>query len=206
MARKTFNKIGQSIVVDDGEAVSIGIIGELVANIDDTDGIVGNDDKQPAIVEPNTDPGNDTTTDSEVGPGANTTGFVDPSTTTVRTKRKYTRRNGGSERSTQNTAKTLVFATANLEKVLFNLHGMAAGLLAEPDLQIDKDEAKLLADAVTEVARAYDLSAVLSPKTQAVVDLSIALVTVYGQRAMKIVFKPKQRQSLTVMQSPIVGP
>lgn len=62
----------------------------------------------------------------------------------------------------------------------------------------------MLADAIQEVAAAYDFTTILSPKTQALVDLSIACATIYGPRAMVIMARPKKHapSPLRVMPQP----
>ena len=73
-----------------------------------------------------------------------------------------------------------------LERTLIMLHAMGSALLHEPELAIDGDEAKLLSDALTKTAVAFDWGAVVSPKTQALIELSIVCGTVYGPRVMKV--------------------
>jgi hypothetical protein len=87
--------------------------------------------------------------------------------------------------------------------VLLNLHLMGSAMLAEPELIIDSDEAKLLADAIAEVARAYDFTAMLSAKAQAGIDMAIALATVYGGRTLRILARKKRpRASVVNIQTP----
>ncbi len=78
---------------------------------------------------------------------------------------------------------------------------MGAAMLREPDIEITQDEAALLAEALKEVAGAYDFTAMLNPRTQAWIDLGIACTTVYGLRVLKIARKQKGPRIVT-MQSP----
>jgi hypothetical protein len=207
MARKTFGRAGQIIVVPasgdsesisiseaelDGEPVSIDgdgrveildsadqgdpseSIGDFVAVGEPirtqsirTDSIVASDRRAD--------------TDADTGPSYN-----DPINATGKRPRKPRGPNKPKQASAENTR----IVSVQLEKVLFALHTMAAATLAEPELAIDEDEAKILAEAIEKVANAYNFSAMFSAKTQASVDLCIALVTVYGRRVMTIAKRP----------------
>lgn len=205
MARKSFGPTGNEIIIPDGDTGNgvewepVTVTGDGGIAIDDADGESGN-----AI----TDSG------ESVNAGANGTGsnetrnvaYVDPNSVTERKRRKCSTCGilGHSARTCPTTAgartattsakrQTATLITANLEKVLFNLHVMASAMLAEPELVIDETESKILADAVIEVSSAYGVGAMMSPKVQAAVDMAIALGTVYGKRAMTIYAKRSRK-------------
>jgi hypothetical protein len=187
MARKTFGRTGQSIVVDDGEAGQSSqfvIVSESSADdrADEPIRIADDGDIEPA---------SEADGDGDGARAGKT--YTDPATATAPKRRGRPKGYKNKPKIVEN----IGLITANLEKVLFNLHVMGAGLLHEPDLAIDEDEAKLLANAVAQVATAYDFKAVLSQKAQAAIDMSIALATVYGPRVVKIATRPKQRRAAT---------
>lgn len=192
MARKTFGRSGQVIIVPDesvGSTVRI-IEAESSGDVDTpTEDNITGDGESPAFdavgpvirTEPISDPGSGTSyTDptTAAGPRLNKDG----------TPRK---RRGEGKVAGEKQDKNVI--TANLEKVLFSLHTMAAGMLSEPEFNIDEDESKLLAQAVEKVANAYNWTTVLSPKMQAALDMTIVLATVYGPRVVRIAKKHRTR-------------
>lgn len=187
MARKTFGRDGATIVVNDGATVyAVRSDDEFDAGKVGVPTVSDASEVRTTQFEPIADGSDDSTTDSDT----NETGqpsYVDP--TTITTPGKKPRRKRGPNKPKPSAVTATPLITANLEKVLLNLHLMGSALLQEPELQLDQDEAKLLADAVTEVATAYNWSAVISPKTQACVDMGIALATVYTKRAITIYHK-----------------
>ncbi len=195
MARRTFNKAGKLVDVLDGEA---GQTIRIVEAKPESDGEFGGNDSgnetgEGVSFEPvgsviRTEPisnASDSGTDTR-------TEYIDPSTATGPKLNKdgTPRKRRGEGKQTSGESSRVV--TANLEKVLFSLHVMAAATLKEPDLAIDEDEAKILAEALEKIANAYNFSTIFSPKTQAGIDLTIALVTVYGARVMKIAQKQRR--------------
>jgi len=83
---------------------------------------------------------------------------------------------------------------------------MGAALLSEPTLEITEDEAELLAEAVKEVAKAYDFTQIFNPRVQALIDLGLVVMTVHGPRVVKIYHKHSHRQgSVTVMRPSQTG-
>jgi hypothetical protein len=117
------------------------------------------------------------------------TGFVEPETIAERPKRRG--RPAGSKNKV--TAQVAPLIGANLQKILISMHTMGAALLAMPELEIDEDEAKLLADATANLAREYNITAILTPKAQAGIDFGIAVTTVYGTRLLAIYRKGKRK-------------
>lgn len=69
-----------------------------------------------------------------------------------------------------------------LSKQLIGIHAIAAKLTGLPFVQIDKMESDMLADAIDNIAREYDLA--LDGKTGAFLQLMAASAVVYGPRVM----------------------
>lgn len=69
------------------------------------------------------------------------------------------------------------------------MHGMAAAFLQTPELAIDGEEAKLLADAIAEVGKHYNIAP--DPVTQAWLNLSMVVGAVYGPRVLVMWHKTK---------------
>ncbi len=196
MARKTFGPSGRKIELTDDTAdnVTYTIVGEdePTANSDNHSGADGNLESA--------DTGSDREDTDTAGNLAGEAGkqsgdYTNPVNATIPKRRGRPR--GSTNRKTAGTntaagAESTAFITANLEKVLYNLHKMGAGLLNVPELAIEQNEAALLAEAVKEVATAYDFSAILNPKTQAWIDFGIACTAVYGERVLYILHKPKR--------------
>lgn len=196
MARKTFGRSGETIVIDEPENRSVV---QLIngQHFDDNNVAIDGggtyngtelafesvgDGTVTGVAE--SDTGTDTSTES---------GYTDPATATApRTKRKWTRRSGITKDGERK--KVSQFLTTNLTSLLESLHSMGAALLNEPELNIDKDEAQLLNDALVKMATEYGFGAIISPKTQASIDMCIALGTVYGPRAMSIYRKHGKKQ------------
>ena len=196
MARRTFGPSGRVVDILDGAAGQTVRIVETEPDRDDQPSI--EDHGVGGVELPAFEPvgesvrvESESDAESESGTGAT---YTDPATASGgrRLNKDGTpRKRRGEGKQSKATPQDRSFVTANLEKVLYALHTMAAGLLAEPDLAIDEDESKLLAEAVEKVANAYNFTTLLSPKTQAGVDMIIALATVYGPRVIKIAKRPK---------------
>lgn len=198
MARKTFGRDGQSITTDSGTIESTGKpqSSDVIPGTDEHDRIAagepdGTEGKTELDFEPIGEPL--TTADSEPA-------TTDP-TTAERTKRKYTRRGTSSASSGKPTGgkASQAVLTANLEKLLMMGHSFASAMLKEPSLAIEKDEAEMLSEALKEVATAYDFKAILSPKTQALVDLALVAGTIYGPRLMLIAKQSKKHKPVVVI-------
>jgi hypothetical protein len=195
MARKTFGRGGQSIVITEYEPANDGeqpivesiAVDEHARVDDDADDAGGIEDAAGIDFEP---VGETIRTEPIAGaPGE----FFDPASAGGRRLNKdgTPRRKRGEGKARQANVENTRVISVQLEKVLFSLHTMAAATLREPELAIDEDEARILAGAVEKVANAYNFSAMFSPKAQAGVDLCIALVTVYGHRVMTMAKRPK---------------
>lgn len=190
MARRTFGPAGKSIaIVDNSNEQSVGKDEPVTAV---TDNSRANGDIENSSGIGNREDSGETGNDSEQ------TGkpeFADPATAVV-PKRRGRKPGGKNKPRAGSSQASAEIVTANLEKVLFNLHKMGAGLLNEPDIAIEKEDAALLAEAVKEIATAYDFTAMMNPKTQAWIDLSIACTAVYGERVMKIMRKHGKRDNV----------
>jgi len=73
------------------------------------------------------------------------------------------------------------------------VHVGFAGITDNPELAIDEDEARMLANAGANVLEQFDLKP--DPKTQAIVGLVIAAGTVYGPRAYMISARKAQARA-----------
>ena len=90
-----------------------------------------------------------------------------------------TRRRGRPPGSTNAPRKTKT-NLGGLESILLSLHAMASGFLEVPELALDPDEAKLMADAAAQVAAHYNH--VMNPKVLAWANLAMVCGGVYGTR------------------------
>ena len=99
--------------------------------------------------------------------------------------RRRGRKPGSTNKPKANTA-----SVVGIEKILLSTHQMMAAFLSVPELAIDEQEAALIASASAEVAKHYDI--VPDPKTQAWINLAMALGAVYGPRAYIIYNKSRQ--------------
>lgn len=81
----------------------------------------------------------------------------------------------------------------SIEGLLIGIHQMGAAMLKTPELEISKDEAKQLADAVQAVAKEYNH--VINPKTAAWIQLCIACGGIYGTRIVAIRMREKQTRN-----------
>lgn len=209
MARKTFGRAGQPIEVPSGETgeslriIETDPIDESISESGRVGGgaSAGREDRDESFGD--FEPVDDVIRTQPIAGTESGGGFTDPTTATGprRNKDGTLRKPRGSNRTKEDAPSNTRVISLQLEKVLFSLHTMAAATLQEPELCIDEDEAKILADAIEKVANAYNFSAMFSPKTQAGVDLCIALVTVYGHRVMAIA--RKQRKTVTRNVTPI---
>lgn len=200
MARATFGRSGNKIIVADEPANdTIGIV--EVEPVDDgpesIDSDTGNDfgfegiaggDFEPVAEPIRTIP----ITGAEPQPG-----FTDPTTAAGTGKKPRKPRGPNRPKDGTTSAQNTRVLTAQLDALLFAAHTMAATMLHEPLLSISEDESKVLAEAIEKMANAYNLSAILSPKTQATIDLCIALGTVYGPRVMMLRSKPRNVRNVT---------
>lgn len=199
MARKTFGRAGQLIDIPtdgNGEDVRIrevelpgesGSVTESTVGIEDASGSNLGTDFEPVGDVIRTEP----ITDTDAG-----TAYTDPANATGKRPRKPRGPNRPKDGASTAQGSTRVIS-AQLDALLFGLHTMAATLLHEPEFAINADESKVLAEAIEKMANAYNLSAVLSPKTAATVDLCIAVGIVYGPRVMKLMNKPRSMRNVT---------
>jgi hypothetical protein len=99
--------------------------------------------------------------------------------------RKRGRKAGSGSGSNSGTSKAQKARNLNgsidtLSKTLMILHSGIAAIAKAPELEIDKDESDLLANATANVLDQFDLKP--DPRAEAIVGLIIAASTVYGPR------------------------
>ncbi len=68
-----------------------------------------------------------------------------------------------------------------IEATLLSLHQMGAAFFSIPDLALDKNEAKAMAEAIAEVSKYYSIPG-LNPAHAAVVSLFLVVLTTYAKR------------------------
>lgn len=199
MVRTTFGPTGKPIqVLDPDTQHDLGEARQATVIDDNT----GADVNFRVLVDHSDGDASDETASDLGQTGSGTRTYTDPGTAQTRTRRKRgpNRPKTGTNTGTNSATSSAAFVTANLEKVLYNLHKMGAGLLAEPDLEITKDEAAILTEAMKEVMAAYDFTAMLNPRTQAWVDFGIACTAVYGERLMRVIKRPHAPKPVAVIQ------
>jgi hypothetical protein len=94
-----------------------------------------------------------------------------------------------------------------IEKILFSVHTMCASFLHVPELALDENETKLLADAVANVAKHYAI--LPDPRMQAWFQLAMIAGPIYGMRFWAIRNKAQQRKAQPngpIRSVPIVQP
>lgn len=93
---------------------------------------------------------------------------------------RRTLRGGAGGNRAEETPGLLDGSKISLEGLLYSLHLMGKEILSLPEMEIDRDEAKKLAEAVAEVNRFYKVA--IDPKKLAWVNLGLVGVTIYGPR------------------------
>lgn len=182
---------GGSAVTDDGSIDSAGIegaggtggdAGEPTGNL--ADGGIGSDGDGPRIYF--SDPEAD---GIDAGAGAGSGG----SGTGRKRGRPKGSRNTGSSRSNTKT-------TQDLTEILFLTHLLLASTMGLRELQIDRDEAKILSDATVRLTELYEIP-LPSEKVMAWIGLGTACGKVYGPRMAAIMMRaPKTINAKPVQQ------
>jgi hypothetical protein len=72
------------------------------------------------------------------------------------------------------------------------MHAMAAGAFDTPELALDDDEAKQIANATAEVAKHYSVN--IDPKTLAWMNFGWAVSCVYGSRVVAITMRRRNEK------------
>jgi hypothetical protein len=80
-----------------------------------------------------------------------------------------------------------------LSRTLVIVHAGIAAATKCPEMEIDAEEGKILANASANVMAQFDLAP--DPKTQAIIGLIMACGTVYGPRAFMIRMRQAQERS-----------
>lgn len=83
-------------------------------------------------------------------------------------------------------------AVAGIEKLLLSLHTMAAVGFQAPELVLAQDDAKLLAEAMVDVAEQYSVT--VDPKVAAWAKLCMVAGTIYGGRILQIHLRRKSEK------------
>jgi hypothetical protein len=74
--------------------------------------------------------------------------------------------------------------SVSLEKLLYSIHLMGAEFLKTPELELEKDEAKKLSDAIEEVGKHYKVA--FDPKKVAIAELAVVGVSIYGPMLVQV--------------------
>jgi hypothetical protein len=94
------------------------------------------------------------------------------------------KRRGRKPGSRSEEKESLRLSSISLETLLYSIHAMGAEFLACKELELEKDEAKKLADAVQEVGKYYNVS--FDPKKVAIVQLAVVAGGIYGPMFVQI--------------------
>ena len=78
---------------------------------------------------------------------------------------------------------------------MLSLHGMAAAYFSIPELQLEKDEAKSIAEALAEVNRHYSIPGI-NPAHASIASLAFILALTYGKRVPYIMRGKQQRAAI----------
>lgn len=214
MARATFGPTGRKIVIDDNPLNKVG--GEIGndAATDSTDSGANGNAESIAGSEHREDSGETGNDFVEVGETVRSSEYIEPGTVAEQPRPKLRkdgtpRKQRGPNKSKQQSSTTQESTnvlSVNLTKILLSMHTMGAALLSEPDLNITEDEAELIAEAVKEVAKAYDFTQIFNPRVQALIDLGIIVMTVHGPRVVKIYHRHnRQPGTVTVLRASQTG-
>lgn len=115
--------------------------------------------------------------------------------------------NANVSRSGGSTARvTASKTTFSINNILLSAHAMMAAFLSVPQLELDAEEAKSLADAVTNVTQMYDKE-IVSPETYAWVNLAMIAGGIYGPRfvSYRLDRKSKGPRKVVAPQQPRVN-
>ena len=104
-------------------------------------------------------------------------------------------------------------ATLSLNNILFSAHIMLSAFLNVPQLQLEEEESKKLAEATTRVTEMYDVK-VLSPEALAWINLAMVAGGIYGPRLVSYNIdrkakrgpRPVQRTQPTPFVAPVYQP
>ena len=88
------------------------------------------------------------------------------------------------------TARQSGLEVLKLSDIFFSLHQMAAAILHVPDLELDKEEARRLAEAAAAVGEHYRIG--LDPRKAAWVNLAAVAGSIYGPRIMAAAIRRKK--------------
>ena len=89
--------------------------------------------------------------------------------------------------------------------MLLSIHGIGASLLKTPELAIDEGEAKMLASAVSEVSKHYEVLSKVSGEAVAWTHLISVCAIVYGPRIFAVRNRRPQREEPAQVTFPFGG-
>ena len=90
-------------------------------------------------------------------------------------------------------------ASDSLTGLLFAANNMLAAFAHVPEFEIDKEEARILAEATQTLTELYDMP-IMSEKTAAWVKFGMAINQVYGPRIVAVIAKPKKPRIVSMPQ------
>lgn len=140
--------------------------------------------------------------------GGNVIPFVEPSSVEGNASGSDTRsKRRGRPRGSRNltSIKQEKQVSTDLSGILYSLHLMGAAILNVKELQLDKEEAKNLGDAVARVNSLYD-GLILSEKQLAWVNLAMVGGTIYGPRFVAYSQRMKNEKKNTQPKNPATEP
>lgn len=91
-------------------------------------------------------------------------------------------------------AKARNISVNGIEKLLFSIHQIGAATLSIPELELTKEEAKKLGDAIEGVNEHFKLS--LDPKTAAMIELAQVAGVIYVPRGVALYLRKKMERQM----------
>lgn len=92
--------------------------------------------------------------------------------------------------------------TSNLDSILYSVHTMGAMFLKIPELMINEEESKQLAEAINKVTELYDIP-ILSDKSMAWMGLAMAAGSIYGPRMVAAKLSRPGKPKLVPQNKPV---
>lgn len=132
--------------------------------------------------------------------GADTSDFLsDIGDTVADTGPRARKPRGPNKRKQPQAGETAALNINGVEKILFSIHAVMAGVTATPELMLDESESKKLAKAIEGVTDQYKLT--LDPKIAAYIDLATTLGMIYGPRGVAIYVRKKMEKAKPVQRA-----
>ena len=126
--------------------------------------------------------------------GAASPGPTETTSETVKRGRGRPRKDGSTGPTFSNVKEKISGPVSinGIEKILFSLHQIGAATLQIPELELTKDEAKKLGDAIGGVNEHFKLS--LDPKTAAMIELVQIAGVIYVPRGVSLYIRKKMER------------